>query len=257
MIKVAHIMPTSYLSQLDGNTSRGGIGMSLAHLVLTDNQYKQHYSRSNKKYNVVILDNSAFELGAAINDADFIKAVTLIQSDEVVLPDVLFDAGQTLYRIKQFLAAHAKHVRGLSLMAVPHGNTLDEYLESYVAIAALSEVTTIGIGTVYNGRFKQEGKLGREVIIDALVAKNLLAAKQHHLLGLGDDGNLELSRLSKFSFIRSCDSSAAYTNACGGTLITSDGYKKPPKKVNFEDVYDKKVMQLMQKNMVVLEESAK
>jgi hypothetical protein len=256
MIRVAHIMPTSYLSQLNVTASGKDVGMSLAHLILTDAQYKQHYSRLYKKYTVVILDNSAFELGAAMNDVDLIEAAESIQPDEIVLPDILFNADQTLSRIKQFLAKHIQDIQGLSLMAVPHGNTLDEYLDSYVAIAAMPEVTTIGIGTIYNEYFKQEEKLGREVIFDALITNNLLAPKPHHLLGLGDDGNLELARLSKFNFIRSCDSSAAYTNACNGVLITSDGYKKPPQRVNFEDVCDEKVLSLLRKNMAVIERSA-
>lgn len=256
MIHVAHIMPTEYLSHLASRGDRYRLGMSLGHLVLTDPTYRQLYDKQTGNVDFTILDNSAFELGEAIADSDIISAAELISPDEIVLPDVLLDPQKTRQRIDGFVKRYKEQLKGKTLMAVPHGSTIEEYLNSYKDIASLPFVSTIGIGAIYNHRFANDEVHGREVLFDQLDKRSMLSNKPHHLLGLGDNGNIELARLSRLEVIRSCDSSAAYVQARNGTIISAEGYKKDRTKVDFNDLFRDDVFDLQLQNMDILEKSA-
>lgn len=84
----------------------------------------------------------------------------------------------------------------------------------------------------------------------------MISTKPHHLLGLGDSGNLELSRLAKYDFIRSCDSSAAYVNARSGSIISPSGYKKDKEKVDFSAKFNETTYKLMLENIKLLDKAA-
>lgn len=256
MIRVAHIMPTEYQENLVADGVRFDIQMSLAHLVLEDVSYRELFSKPIRS-SFLILDNSAFELGESIDSNDLMLAISKVSPDEIVLPDSLYNHNSTMKLMQDFIARHRDYLSNMSLMAVPHGKSIDEYIESYRIMSSLDYVSTIGIGTIYNDKFAEDGILGREKIVRELINRNLVVDKAHHLLGLGDSGNIELIRLSKYDFIRSCDSSAAYVNARAGTRITSDGYKKDRIKVDFSANFDKHIYKIMLHNMKTLEEAAK
>lgn len=249
MIAVAPIVPTAYLRKLPKELST--VHLALAHQVLSDESYRDFYKKQHDAY--VILDNSAFELGEAMGNAAMLQAMAYIKPDEIVLPDILFDAEGTLQRVTDFLAEYSPLLpMDTHFMAVPHGNSIEEYLECYKKLAAMPQVYALGIGTLYNRVF--EG--GRKAIFEALQEQGTLSSKPHHLLGLGDGGNIELEGLKKFAEIRSCDSSAAYIQAKQGiTLVAGKTYKKIDQKINFSDLYDEAVAVRMQHNLQLLQEA--
>ncbi len=250
MIAVAPIVPTAYLETM--SEAPRSVYLALAHQVLGDPVYRDFF-RQQKAY--VVLDNSAFELGAALSSKDILQAMTRIQPQEIVLPDVLYEATETVQRVQDFLKAYVPLLpTGIRYMAVPHGKTMQEYVECYKKLAAMPHVHTLGIGTIYNSAF--EG--GRTAIFQTLQTQGTLSSKPHHLLGLGDSGNLELEKLKKYAVIRSCDSSAAYMQARHGVqLVEGQPYKKIREKINFSDPYDETRAVAMRTNQHILQEASR
>ena len=101
-MKLAHIVPTSYLDKFDLITN-SDFHMVLAHQVLKDELYASFFFEQSKKSKYVLLGNSAFEFGDAIDDLILTKAIEKINPTEFILPDVLFDSESTYKRTINFL----------------------------------------------------------------------------------------------------------------------------------------------------------
>ena len=255
MLHIAHISPISYCQKLSDEGMLPRYRMVLAHLVLKYDSYKMVYCNESHG-NYTILDNSAFELGESIDYDSFIKAIRAIHPNEIVLPDVLLDSEGTLRRMGEFIDRYGSELANVSLMAVPHGKELSQYIDSYERISSLDCISCIGIGAIYDFKFAHNGQLGREYLVDKIIEGGIVSSKPHHLLGLGSNGNMELSHMSKYLFMRSCDTSAAYVNARNGRHITPNGYEKDKKKVDFLAQFDGKIYRRMISNMEILDRSA-
>ena len=249
MITIAPIVPTAYLEKVGLGAK---VHLVLAHQVMSDTRYAAFYRRQSDTY--VILDNSAFELGEAVATEVIIKTAGLIRPDEVVLPDVLYDAAKTLSRVTAFLQEHkTAFPADMHFMAVPHGESLEEYISCYQELAGMPDVYALGIGTIYNYKFPG----GRKAIFKTLQERGILSDKPHHLLGLGDSGHMELRALKGYGVIRSCDSSAAYIQALHGMHIQPDyPYKKIRSKIVFEDPYREDTAVFTEANLKVLQEAS-
>lgn len=146
MIQVAHIMPTRYMEKLRSEGATKKYQMQLAHLVLDSPMYRQVCTKGFHDNVFTILDNSAFELGESINGELFMEAIGIVKPKEIVLPDILFDPKGSLDLMNRFMRKYGDSLQGISLMAVPHGQSLEEYIKSYKTISSLGYVSTIGIG---------------------------------------------------------------------------------------------------------------
>ena len=148
-------------------------------------------------------------------------------------------------------------------MGVVQGRTLEEWLTCYEYFSKNTSVYSIGLGAVYSTKtvFGNDdiSKIvsGREFLVKKLIEKNILNPnKPHHLLGLGDSGHLEIKKLKKYKWMRSCDSSAAYIQAKHGVLISMNkNYKKIKEKIDFGDKFNKKTYKLLIKNVQTLYEA--
>lgn len=256
MIRLAHILPSAYLSHLQ--TELKPFHLVLAHQVLKDDHYRAFYTQRRQAGDYILLDNSAFELGEAIDDDSLLQAIDMLQPHEVVLPDALGDATKTYERVLAFLARHRSLLaRGVRFMAVPHGRDLNDYMANYRLLDSLSGVHTLGIGTIYNKRLETAIQPGRRRIFAALQHAGVLSNKAHHLLGLGDSGHLELQVLKRYSQIRSCDSSAAYMQARHGQALQHRSpYNKVADKINLHDTFQTSLLKPLLHNMRILQEAS-
>jgi len=263
MIKVAHIIPTDFLPQTTQITNFPPyqIQLLLAHQVLKDKKYLEYYIKRKELGDYIILDNSAFEFGEALSTDLLEKAINLTLPNEFVLPDVLFDKNKTIEKSIKF--ANNLNRKSIKYMAVVQGNTLKDWLACYEYFSQQDYVFSIGLGAIYSPKTifnnKETNNLvsGREFLINQLKQLKLLNSKKpHHLLGLGDSGHLEIKRLAKYKWIRSCDSNTAYINAKYGIeLVPGKEYLKIKEKINLDDKFNESYVELMTNNMQVLNEA--
>lgn len=259
-MKIAHIIPTSYLDIIDSKFTPD-FYMVLAHQVISDASYANFFAEKSKEGKHVLLDNSAFEFGGAVDDSVLLQAIDLVSPTEFILPDVLFDGNETLNRTLYFLDKHAR--KDVRYMAVPQGKTIDQWLESYKNLSKIPNISSIGIGAIYakHDVFGVDRSYisGREYILDELKATRLLdTTKEHHLLGLGNSGHLEIEKLKKNDFIRSTDSSAAFIHGMQGKKFEkNEAYQKLKEKINLDQPFAEDNIDIIYHNMEILNESAR
>lgn len=264
MLKLANIIPTAYLphnpSPLDSSPQ---IHLLLAHQVLKDEKYVNYYLERKRAGDYIILDNSAFEFGKAIPTDLLKQAIQISKPDEFVLPDTLFEKGETIKRSLNFIKTFKSN--SIKFMGVVQGKTLEEWLSCYEYFSKYPSIYSIGLGAIYSPKTVFDNKdtdrviSGREFLINKLIESNILNPnKPHHLLGLGDSGHLEIQQLKRYKWIRSSDSSAAYIQAKNGVLISiNKEYKKIKEKVDFVDKFKKETLDLLIKNIQTLYEAGK
>lgn len=258
-MEIAHIVPTNYLEPLR-ETFQTKFYMVLAHQVLKDDKYLKFFQERKNEGAFLILDNSAFEFGNAIDDKFLLKAISLISPSEFILPDVLFNKEKTKERVNSFLKKNLDEE--INFIAVPQGNNIDEWIECYLSLIRNPLIKTIGVGAVYANKeeFKSNTCLqsGRENIFNQLELRKILdESKEYHLLGLGDSGHLEISSLKKRSYIRSVDSSAAFIHGKSGFLFNGKkGYKKNREKINFNQEFSLVNLEKVKHNIRILNTAA-
>lgn len=116
-MKVANIVPPSWI----GIYPPGEYRLALAHWVL---KYPDYAKRIKSSRAYVLLDNGAFE-GMQLTASQLNEAAAAVGADEVVLPDVLGDSGETLRRSWEVLGKLAVK----RVMFNPQGKTHQEVVD--------------------------------------------------------------------------------------------------------------------------------
>ncbi len=222
-MQLAIITPTSELSLF---ATFGDIHLVLAQIALKDSTYANFYIHEEK---FKILDNGLFEEGRGLTPKELVGAAELVQPDEVVLTDVLFDRKRTLEATIECYQTFKKLYQGkpLQFMAVPQASNQKDWVQSYIELTNLSFVTTIGLSKLSIP--KATGMTiskGRNVIVDYLSRLKIVVNKEHHLLG---SSNLALQELQYYQTnkerllkIRSMDTSAPYVYGVEGFDLKSN-----------------------------------
>lgn len=152
-----------------------------------------------------LIDNGCYEFNKSMDFQELLKVAELIDADEVILPDVMFDARATIEGAFAALST-VKRKKQFNFMAVCQGASMEDYCECLQVFEQIPEVTTIGIPkkfmrTVYDSP------------VECAKARNEFARyvasrsnKQIHLLGLCD-AFTELEGMG--DLVRSCDTSLA------------------------------------------------
>lgn len=221
-MKVATILPQTHLNHVQYDTYH----MCLANLIgepgmeKYTNFYKEQAYRTDR---YVIMDNGLIE-GNPRPISELVAKAKALQADEFILPDVFRDSTATLNAIDN--AYEEACASGIRMMAVPQGNTLDEWLSCACEIIGnFRKVEVIGIPKVL---VDIAGRDGRLLAIEQLVKMNpMLKHKQIHLLGCWKTP-LEILTIDKASesgiipMVRGVDSAIAYVYARAGIRIDSD-----------------------------------
>src|SRR5262245_54582957 len=128
-MKAALIPPISLLKPF-GPSDGDQFHLLLSHL-LTSPNYRAFYRRQRKNGAFLTLDNSAHEYGAGDSPDMLATYAHQMKVDEVVVPDVLFDAEGT---VKKAIETHeswfedgGESMRDFRLMYVPQGRTRAEW----------------------------------------------------------------------------------------------------------------------------------
>jgi hypothetical protein len=140
-VRLAHLAPTSILGDVIGDQMTH---LCLANLLLEDRTYLRFYHQQVRKGAHVIMDTPAFERIQMSLD-DLLEAAKQLQPTQMILPDDMDDPKVSLIRQKEAAKAIWDWKWGVDLMAVPHGHSVEEYLQNAEACAAIRGVTTIGI----------------------------------------------------------------------------------------------------------------
>jgi len=234
-MQLAIITPTSELSRF---ATLGDIHLVLAQIALGDSAYANYYI-GEKKFK--ILDNGLFEEGRGLTPKELVGAAELIQPDEVVLTDVLFDRKGTLEATIECYQVFKKLYKGkpLQFMAVPQADNVEDWVQSYIELSSLPFVNTIGLSKLsIPNATKMSISKGRVAVIDKYLSKlPNWTDKQHHLLG---SSNLAVQELQHYRAkkghivsLRSMDTSAPYVYGSNGLLLRSDP-DLIEKKLNFK-----------------------
>ena len=165
------------------------------HFVVPDTPELFDYYAQSDKFKMI--DNGAYELGKPISDEQLVRLAYQMDVDEVIAPDVLNDAQQTLMRTRHFLETQT--LRGLRVCVVPQGRTISEWIECYKRMCRLP-VQTIAIPIWIQKRFRARPLVVKRLLKEGIFEKSL----DHHLLGL--DNISELYEYPK-GVIRSVDTS--------------------------------------------------
>jgi hypothetical protein len=215
---------------------RGDFHLVLTHL-LSDINYYKHYKAQRDNGAYLVLDNSAHEKGEGEAARDLLRDAMLLDAQEVVVPDVLFDAEKTVERAVQtheewFEAGNQKILElSPALMYVPQGQDVDEWescLAQLIGIHlhsskrySIKQQFVIGVSKDYemwNGGLVQ-------LLVDSLLPRlvnvndNYGFFPQVHLLGWGRDlwALRDISRMCRW--VRSIDSAKPFVYAYHETRL--------------------------------------
>ena len=246
-IKLCVITPISHLDTFE---SLGEMSMILSHLVLKnggDNPYTNYYKRQREKGRFIILDNGAFECeaqGVGVGIDACLDAAEIIQPNEVIAEDVLFDGERTIESTKRFIDRMDQ--RGMlgkyKVMAVVQGHTMDEWFVCFNELMHIKEVDTIGLSKLsvpvsFLGEKESSGCVARSRLectkmINRILGPSICFAnldpsspmgKRFHLLGGDNWLPWEIKQQTQYPWIRSNDSSAAVWYGRNGLTFDEDG----------------------------------
>lgn len=173
-MKLAVISPASLLANYSTDY----------HLVLTQyyrkiDKYRNYYLDIRKQPgHFIILDNGAAELTESAIEKNVIEVAFELRPNVLVAPDVVHDMSKTLLRTLDFIGSYAYmlHSRDISIMAVPQGETKEEWLECFNVFNNSDQVHWLGISMFYDKMFG-----GRVNVLDSI--KDIVK-KPCHLLGM-------------------------------------------------------------------------
>ena len=201
--------------------------------------------------NFVIMDNGAFEFGASIDLGKYLSIILEVRPDEIVLPDRMFRAKDTIKMSKEFMdLMGCPRDYSPSIRGVAQGRTIEEFLECADALIAMG-VDTIAIPKDYD---IWEG--GREVLAATIAFRTAKRGTDIHLLGMSAtyDPAFGWSKELKSS-IRSIDSAKPGILSCDGIRLhdgTEDRYKSSRPENYFEVELDNKNRKMLFHNLMVV-----
>jgi len=162
----------------------------------------------------VILDNGAYENGKPHEIDRYVQLIERLRPDEIVTPDVRFDAQATITATCQFLKDH--HESRYKYLAPVQGTNWEEWTHCYRTFLDDPKVDVIGITdvpvekTVLSYAYdKLPAAFSRVYAMEYLDRLGLLQ-KPIHILGSVDPA--ELPWLRYFRHARSTDSKIAFWN---------------------------------------------
>lgn len=229
-MKLAFITSTPYLEDF---ASLGTMDMALAPLCLNSdkqnfsNKYCDYFYKQAESGKFVLVDNGAYEKDL-INEEILVEISHRIKPSCIVAPDVLKSSKDTIIKTFNFLDSkeyYGKLCKSTGIMAIPQGNDLFSYLESYRLFANDPRITHIGLtfqldfNALNDINITQSTYATRRInLLKYLQDNNLVNAnKPHHLLGLTTP--LEISYAKKFEWVGSNDSSSPFIHGALGVAI--------------------------------------
>jgi len=181
-MKLAFISPIKHLEDF---SSLGDIQFALAHV--KSRVYRRYYKDAAAEGWYTILDNGSHELGASVDANTLWKAAKYIKPNEIVVPDVQWNAEETLRISKQFMnyvtANGLRHkYKYMSVVWAPDVESFPFWYQKHLELNC--DVVGIGkwLSTKYNRRVE---------VVKGLISAGIYDdSKEHHLLGMGYPGEV-------------------------------------------------------------------
>lgn len=213
----------------------------LLHKYLEHQEYKNYIDNLGDGH-IVYLDNSAFELGASLDNEVLYKAFKDIKPTAVFLPDVLGDMNTTVRRTQDFLSSYPdSHAHS---MAVIQGSTPEEMIECYKTFDNDSRIAYIAIPFVFSWAKKDPmvQAIERQLLLGIMDKSVINKERKHHLLGTWCAHEFNFYR--EYDWVYSVDTSNPVMAALDGCrYIPNIGVTEKPK-LKFDDVIDFSIGQI-------------
>lgn len=241
-MNVAFIYPAALLKKIG---SRTRYHLALPHLC-HQARYRDFYLEKSKEYDWVILDNGAAE-DVTFGPKHLITIADMIQADEVVVPDTLFEAEETLSQALAFsrfavpeYESTGKNVRYMAVLQGRNWNDFVKCLKAYCEMAPLGYITTVGIPRLMP--MVCEDPVARPRILQLALEQYSHLGMEFHCLGSSEDLR-EVQELSKWPNARGIDTSVPISMALEGLRI--DEHERIPRMESFfdESQYDWDLLQ--------------
>ncbi len=210
-MKVATIVSTPHLSLVRENDYH----LCLAHLINKDKTYTAFYKQQAAD-KFVIMDNGAAE-GKQPSIEELLDKAWTIGPQEIVLPDVVYDTRESLDRSYKMLSKISSiwpspSKRPFKLMAVPQGNTIDEWV-SCLKVMVTWPINTIGVTKFLTPKCGPDARL-----LALRESEQYWRFLDIHLLGCWSTP-LEIARIRRVFNVRGTDSSIALVYAAHGMRL--------------------------------------
>lgn len=181
--------------------------------------YDETYTRAADRQDFIVVDNGAAE-GKPVGDFLLYSQAKKWGANEVVLPDVMFEAIETVRRAERFKANiddSAYVFDAFNYMAVAQGNTINTVKACIDGLSELPYVSTIGIPrhliTTLRQRFIR-------LVLAEWIDKEFPKRFQIHFLGTNPSVPSEVARAARETpFVRSVDTSMPFNYAIAGVML--------------------------------------
>lgn len=227
--KVAEIVPVEQLEDIASNHYH----MCLAHLVATNGimaqRYTEFYRRMSDEGKYVLMDNGAAE-GSQLEHDELYEMYRRINPTEIVIPDTLNDANDTLAKMFNWLEYYCLPHK---LMAVPQGKDFEEWKACAYIMMQERRINTIGISKFLNIATGDETIRHQAVqYLDEIADKLGRDDIEYHLLGCDEGPGIVGGIQSISKRVRGCDSAFAYI-ASKAEVVIEMNTKRPAGAIDF------------------------
>ncbi len=199
----------------------------LAHFYKRYEHYRQFFLDIKKNYpgTWITLDNSAAER-ALVTEEVLLEIVEELKPNEVIAPDVLFDAKSTTLNLETFIIKMKGRdlLRDTQIFGCPQGKTKQDWIDTYDYMLNHPDVATIGMSKIAipyawldDPKADQGIKEARHKAVDFLYTSGRIK-KPLHFLGMGDPTEYKHYVEMDEPLLRSSDS-------CYSVLAATEGIK--------------------------------
>lgn len=210
----------------------------LLHLFVSNEEYKKFCLEYRKRPNsFILLDNSAYEMGEAMDNKLLFDVVEQLQPDYVMLPDKINDQEFTLDKSIQFVDTYELIMPSRTkFMGIIQGKTDEEMMMCHDRFMAIN-VRDIGIPFIFYDTPKESLlQAWRRMEFLKRHARVLSGNNYTHLLGTWCVGEFVNYKLRGYNWINSFDTSNPIMAALEGTSYGLFGTPNKPK-TKLDDVF--------------------
>jgi hypothetical protein len=210
---------------LENHLREGRIVMALAQLSDDDN-YVHHVRELHARGRFVIVDNGANEKVSFSNE-DLTQRAIRLRADELVLPDVLYDAEKTFEVATQYLREREAWITTTSpepqYMGAVQGDSIDELRKLVDRYSEEFEIKTIGLPRLL---LEHVAPVSIRIDMANWIESSYPNRFDIHLLGASTEWVKEPYYVSKYApHIRSIDTSLPYNYGLQGIRINDTRLK--------------------------------
>jgi len=222
------ITPTDYVAKF---ASQSNTHLVLAHLVEKDEQYADTYKTFSENGDLVICDNSAYELKEPYSPEKLIELGRKCGASVIVLPDYPFQpASKTIEAAEKFIPLFKD--AGFGTFFVPQSMTgdVEDWIDAYQWASLNPNVDVIGMSIlgIPNAIDWCDPSYARVVMTQMLIDRDMFNFnKHHHFLGLNSGPALEIPTLLRLGALDTIDSSGpVWAGILGHEYMTNaDSYQ--------------------------------